>query len=583
MRISTPVEKNLEMLFSFGAVGGMTDAELLTRFVRREDAASSDAAFAALVERHGPMVLGVCRRMLGDDHAADDAFQAVFLVLAAEAPTVRVDDTLGRWLHGVSVRLSRRARAVARRERERVRALDGLDPPDPSGTAAAEEGRELREAIDEEIARLPVRYRSAVVVCDLEGLTQEQAARRLRCPVGTVQSRLHRARERLRPALARRGLAPQDWGPSTTRRAEVSPSLAALAGKVVVASAGDVPATVALLAQLTLRSILMSRILRVGLLLMAMAATATSAGILAGDGDEPAARSVAARGPVAKSERPGPVPAADGRLEIRAVAAATGRPIAEASVVWRLRINQGKYKETKNSTDGDGRAVLEWPAGAAVNGLEVTVRKPGFVPYSFNRDDRSRPLQLPSVKELRLVPGIPIGGLVKDESGTPVAGAKITVNAPPSDSDRTGYNFPIAETTTDADGRWRFDDAPPDLVAVSFHVQASGFLRAGGQPIRNLDSVTVVGRGFTIRGRVLDTPGKPIAGASVQAGAEWDSDSSRATTDPTGAFVLENCKPGASIVVVQAEGFAPIYGRFTPRIGPRSRSDSGCRTRSAAR
>ena len=210
--------------------------ELLARFIRREDVASSEAAFAALVSRHGPIVLGICRRVLGDDHAAADAFQAVFLVLARKAPQVRVDDTLGRWLHGVSIRVSRRARAVARAERARVRALDGLDPPDGSTTTSPESLREVRSAIDEEIARLPGRYRSAVVLCYLEGLTQEQAARRLRCPVRTVESRLRRARERLRPSLARRGLAPAAWCSemlaASTARAELPPALAATARQV---------------------------------------------------------------------------------------------------------------------------------------------------------------------------------------------------------------------------------------------------------------------------------------------------------------------------------------------------------------
>ena len=199
---------DLKTLFDAGAIGRLSDSELLARFIRREDVASSEAAFAALVSRYGPIVLGICRRVLGDDHAATDAFQAVFLVLARKAPQVKVDDTLGRWLHGVSIRVSRRARAVARAERARFRALDGLDPPDGTTTTSPERLREVRSALDEEIARLPGRYRSAVVLCYLEGLTQEQAARRLRCPLGTIQSRLHRARERLKSGLIRRGLAP---------------------------------------------------------------------------------------------------------------------------------------------------------------------------------------------------------------------------------------------------------------------------------------------------------------------------------------------------------------------------------------
>jgi RNA polymerase sigma factor (sigma-70 family) len=164
-----PARDDLLTLFGIGAVGRMSDAELLARFVRREDVVSSDAAFSALVSRHGPMVLGVCRRMLGDDRAAD-AFQAVFIVLARKAPVVRVDDSLGRWLHGVSVRVARRARTVARAERFRLQTIEGYDLPDHCSSTERLERDDLRSVIDEEIARLPGRFRSAVVLCYLEGL-----------------------------------------------------------------------------------------------------------------------------------------------------------------------------------------------------------------------------------------------------------------------------------------------------------------------------------------------------------------------------------------------------------------------------
>ena len=488
MRISNPVGNDLETLFGVGVVGRMSDADLLALFLRREDVASSEAAFAALVERHGPMVLGVCRRMLGDYHAASDAFQAVFLVLARKAPRVRVDDTLGRWLHGVSIRVSLQARAVARAERARVRSLEGHDPIDESAPADPEGRRELRTAIDEEIARLPARYRSALVLCYLEGLTPEQAARRLRCPVGTVQSRLHRARERLRPALARCGLAPSAWGPTAPTdmiaRADVPPALAALTVRVVGPTAGAVPAAAALLARSTIRSLSMSRNLRVAWILLAVGVSASGAAILAGVGDDRGANRPALRGQAARAdtpdERPNLAPAADGRLEIRAVAAATGKPLEGASVSWRLRINHGKEQDTKSTTNGDGLAVLNWPAGATVNGLEVTVREAGFVSYFINWKDSAHPLHLPAFKEIRLATGIAIGGVVRDESGTPVVGATIGVVGPPNETEESNYGFTVAETTTDATGRWRVDHAPANPVGLNVQIRAPRFLETGG-------------------------------------------------------------------------------------------------------
>ena len=158
------------------------------------------------------MVMGVCKRVLHDEHLAADAFQSVFLVLARKARDVRVGDSLGRWLYGVSVpsRLARR-RALAVRGRERN--IEGIDRAAEACPSDACERAELCDLVDEEIARLPSGYRSIIVYCYLEGMTQEQAAERMRCPIGTVESRLHRARQRLRSRLSRRGCAEVGLGP----------------------------------------------------------------------------------------------------------------------------------------------------------------------------------------------------------------------------------------------------------------------------------------------------------------------------------------------------------------------------------
>lgn len=197
------------VLLDSGAVGALSDAELLVRFTACASEPKSQAAFTMIVDRHGPMVLGVCRRVTRDIHAADDAFQAVFLVLARKAGGIRLgrDDSLGRWLYGVSVKVARRTRTLLDRyaKTERIGARDwAVAPIDRSPSQLAE----LRSVIDAEIARLPERYRTPVELCLLEGLSQKAAAERLNCPLGTVESRLHRARERLRAGLERKGFAP---------------------------------------------------------------------------------------------------------------------------------------------------------------------------------------------------------------------------------------------------------------------------------------------------------------------------------------------------------------------------------------
>ncbi|WP_165073768.1 RNA polymerase sigma factor [Paludisphaera rhizosphaerae] len=193
----------LRTLFEAGTLGGLADGQLLKRFAAR-DGAAAEAAFALLVERHGAMVLRVCRSILADTHAADDAFQASFLVLAQKAGSLRARDDIGPWLYQVAYRVSSCARSAAARRRRHEQAA----AEKRAGATRAETPEDVGPIVHEEVNALPDRYRAAVVLCCLEGRTHAEAARRLGCPVGTVESRLARGRERLRVRLARRGLSP---------------------------------------------------------------------------------------------------------------------------------------------------------------------------------------------------------------------------------------------------------------------------------------------------------------------------------------------------------------------------------------
>ncbi len=196
------VLRSLETLFGAGSATGMTDRELLDRFLARRDE-GAEAAFAALVARHGPLVWSVCRSISSDPHAAEDAFQATFLILVRKAGSIRRRETLGPWLYGVARRVAVRAKvAVRRRQQQEERGAEMNASSQPVLTP-----QEELEALHEEIGRLPEKYRSAVVLCHLEGCTHAEAARVLKCPTGTVNVRVSRARELLRDRLARRGLA----------------------------------------------------------------------------------------------------------------------------------------------------------------------------------------------------------------------------------------------------------------------------------------------------------------------------------------------------------------------------------------
>ena len=174
-----------------------SDRQLLERFVRRRD----QPAFAALLRRHGPMVLGVCRRVLRHEQDAEDAFQATFLVLAKKAHGLRRPERLANWLYGVAYRTAQHARGRETRrcqhEREAASMSAAKDEPETFG-------QELRRLLEEELHRLPEKYRAPLVLCYLEGKTNEEAARLLGWPVGSMSFRLARGRELLRERLTGR-------------------------------------------------------------------------------------------------------------------------------------------------------------------------------------------------------------------------------------------------------------------------------------------------------------------------------------------------------------------------------------------
>ncbi len=324
--------------------GERTDADLLRQFVARRD----EGAFADLLARHGPLVLGVCRQVLGNEADAEDAFQATFLVLARKAASVRSRQSLSAWLYRVALNLARTARGSAARRRAVERQVAAMSPVRPA-LAPPDDWRPL---LHEEVDRLPEKYRVPIVLCYLEGRTNEEAARELGWPVGTVKGRLARARDLLGTRLTRRGLALPAGGVGLllTQSAVRAAIPAALADSTLKAAlqfaAGPTASSAAsvLLANGALKTGALGRPLLVALIVSVAAAAATAGGLLAlpTRADRPAAGAAEQPDPEpvpgVKESRPVPRPrivfvgdsSTDGNtylLLIRQALARAGRPV----------------------------------------------------------------------------------------------------------------------------------------------------------------------------------------------------------------------------------------------------------------
>jgi RNA polymerase sigma factor (sigma-70 family) len=244
---------------------GMSDAQLLEAFLARHD----DGAFAALLRRHGPMVLAVCRRVLRNAHDAEDAFQATFLVLARKAGSVRSRQVLASWLYGVAYRTSTKARAMNAKRRTKEREARATAPPAAAADGALEE---LLERLDAELHRLPEKYRVPVVLCELEGRSRREAALQLGLAEGTLSWRLAQARKMLARKLSRPGVALSagavavalSQGAAPARPSASLLSATARAGALVaregVVTAGVVPAKVVALTEGVVRAMFLTKL-----------------------------------------------------------------------------------------------------------------------------------------------------------------------------------------------------------------------------------------------------------------------------------------------------------------------------------
>jgi RNA polymerase sigma factor (sigma-70 family) len=264
---------------------GLTDRQLLKDYINRRE----EAAMAALVRRHGPMVWGVCRRVLGNYHDAEDAFQATFLVLVRKAASIASPQLLANWLYGVAHQTALKARATTAKRRARERQVTQM--PEPAVTEQ-DLWNDLQPLLDQELSRLPDKYRVAIVLCQLEGRTRKEAARHLGVPEGTLAARLARGRVMLAKRLARHGLAVSGGSLAAVlaqNAASASPPISVVVSTIKAAglfaagqaaAAGALSAKVAALTEGVLKTMFMTKLKIATLVLLTLALLGSGIGML---------------------------------------------------------------------------------------------------------------------------------------------------------------------------------------------------------------------------------------------------------------------------------------------------------------
>jgi RNA polymerase sigma factor (sigma-70 family) len=441
----------LQQVFKLAAVQTareLGDRELLERFVAGKD----EAAFAVLVERHCPLVLGVCRRSLGNLPDAEDACQAAFLVLAQKAASIRKTTALSSWLHGVAARVAAHLKRQRRRRGKHEQQAQGPAVADP---AAEVSWREVQAALDEELERLPDHLRAPLILCYLDGLTRDAAAQQLGLSIACLHGRLERGRKALCAALTRRGVTLSAALVATAlgegaARAGLPPTAVLATARAAVRLAcgraleqGLVTTRILSLAQEVARTMSLTR-LKLGVLallcagLLATALGGSLASVGAGEGAKapPAATPPrAAAGPAAKSAAA--AAPKEGKQTIRGrVLGPDGKPVAGARVYllkwnpppWLRRALDKAPPKVWARTDRDGRfsfqvATRDWGE------LFVTAagHGPGWVIKPANLQ-QTWPIEDDQLVRLAR-DDVPVRGRLLDLQGEPVAGATIRVFA----------------------------------------------------------------------------------------------------------------------------------------------------------
>lgn len=571
---------HLACLAGAQALEEAADADLLARFAGQHD----QAAFAALLRRHGPMVLNVCRRLLRQTEDAEDVFQAAFLLLARKAASIRKREAVGSWLYGVAYRLASKVR-TRRLRRQRHERQAGLRKCTESQTEIKAAWQQVQATLDEALWQLPEKYRTSLILCYLEGMSHEEAARQLGCPVATLRSRLLRGREKLRAALARRGLDLSTSGFAALLAANAAEgTLPASLGQTTLRAAGRFAAgqpanqiasvAVARLVEGGLRTMLLGK-LRIGILLVVAAGLLTTGvGVpvfhALATSEPPAQRDKAgkdAKGESgARAEKENPKPS---REVIVHVVDSKGKPVAEAEVYFLA----GYKVSAEGRTDAEGHWSARVPADAKEWGIVARKVQVGFdyavpTPRPGSRDEMQ---PLPGQVELTLDGARTLRIKTVDRHGKPVAGVKVGpwyVRKPGREREINFSGLHERWPQTDKNGLavidWlpqRFERAIPILSSSDdyFVLDRQTDLEAD-KPVEEL-TISLLPK-EKLSGRVTHSDGRPAEGIVIAAeghGAGFNEFRGSTKTDTDGRYVLKVHSEHAYIVAVQDKCWAAPY------------------------
>jgi RNA polymerase sigma factor (sigma-70 family) len=540
-----PVLRYLRKLAASPELDALTDGQLLERFVATQE----EAAFAALVRRHGPLVLGVCRRLLCGHADAEDAFQATFVVLFCRARSLDRRGSLAGWLYTVAYHVALRARGVDARRRLQERQVGEMPQTECHAEAV---WRDLQPVLDEELNRLPEKYRAPVLLCYVEGKTNEEVGRLLRLPVGTVKSRLARARETLRRRLTSRGItltgaalaavlaekAAADV-PSLLVASTLQTTLLLASGEAATAS---VPAMA--LAEGVLKAMFVTKLKIATAILVAVSLLALGAGVLSRPllaqrtGAPPAPARAGNAGVTDQTTKKAPeslLAEPDKKIAVTGqVLDPAGKPVVGAEVavvlwevlmfsIWERPAIDGTRLVARATSEAEGRFRLTVPQPLPVfrHQLLVLARAPGHGIGWGGVSSRATRAEA----EVRLMPEGTIAGRVVDLQGGPVVGVKISATHMMWHKGDDWRHLPLPENfvtaTTDNQGRFIFRGVGREL-GVHLHINdlhcAPKKLDVNtGEPEKSGHLVIGVAPPAIVEGRVVcEDTGKAMANAPLE-------------------------------------------------------------------